>query len=93
VGSLFVPLFGLAGSATRSPRGGRHPVPRRELLRLLEGQRQESQRVKLQKMQAEETLARIPVAPARELSTADALETQVARWSCASRQLVAHRSD
>jgi len=55
VGSLFVPLFGLAGSAPHvAGAAGDAIVPRRELLKLLESQRRENQRLKLQTMQAEE---------------------------------------
>lgn len=55
VGSLFVPLFGLAGSAHQvAGAAGDALVPRRELLRLIESQRREGQQMKLQTMQAEE---------------------------------------
>jgi rod shape-determining protein MreC len=56
VGSLFVPLFGLAGSAHEvAGTAGDALVPRRELLRVIESQRRENQRIQLQTMQAEET--------------------------------------
>ena len=55
VGSFFVPLFGLAGSAHQVAGSvGDTLVPRRELLRRIEDQRRESQQMQFQAMQAEE---------------------------------------
>jgi len=55
-GSLFLPLFGLAGSAHQlAGTAGDALLPRRELLRLVERERRENQRLRLQVMQAEET--------------------------------------
>jgi rod shape-determining protein MreC len=56
IGSLFLPLFGLAGS-TQQAAGtvGDAVVPRRELLKLNEELRRENERLLLQAMQAEET--------------------------------------
>jgi rod shape-determining protein MreC len=56
IGSLFLPLFGLAGSAQQTTGTvGDAVVPRRELLKLNEGLRRENERLRLQVMQAAET--------------------------------------
>ena len=56
IGSLFLPLFGLAGSGQQlAGAAGDAVIPRRELLRLLEGARRENQQLRLQARQAEET--------------------------------------
>ncbi len=56
IGSLFLPLFGLA-SSTQQLAGAAvdAAVPRRELLRLNDGLRRENQQLRLQELQAEET--------------------------------------
>jgi len=55
-GSLFLPLFGLAGSAQQlAGAAGDAVIPRRELLRLLEGARRENQQLRFQAKQLEET--------------------------------------
>lgn len=55
LGSLFLPLFGLAGSAHQlAGAAGDALMPRGELVRLMERQRRENQRLQLQAMQAEE---------------------------------------
>ncbi len=56
IGSLFLPLFGLA-SSTQQLAGTTEDaiLPRRELLRLNESLRQENQQLRLQAMQTEET--------------------------------------
>jgi rod shape-determining protein MreC len=54
-GSLFLPLFGLAGSAHQlAGAAGDALMPRGELVRLMERERRENQRLQLQAMQAEE---------------------------------------
>jgi rod shape-determining protein MreC len=56
VGSLFLPLFGLAGSTQQlAGSAGEAVIPRRELLRLLEAARRENQQLRFQARQAEET--------------------------------------
>jgi rod shape-determining protein MreC len=56
IGSLFLPLFGLANSAQQAAgAAGDALVPRRELLKQNEGLRREIERLRLQAMQAEET--------------------------------------
>jgi rod shape-determining protein MreC len=55
VGSLFLPLFGLAGSVQDlAGSTGDALIPRRELLKLLEGARRENQQLRFQVKQAEE---------------------------------------
>ena len=55
IGSLFLPLFGLAASTQQvTDAAGDAALPRRELLRLNEGLRQENQQ-RLQALQAQET--------------------------------------
>jgi len=57
IGSLFLPLFGLAGSAQQAVGAvGDAVVPRSELLKLNEGLRRDNERLLLQAMQAEETV-------------------------------------
>jgi rod shape-determining protein MreC len=56
IGSLFLPLFGLAGSTQQTAGTVEDAVvPRRELLRLNEGLRRENERLQLQAIQGEET--------------------------------------
>ena len=56
IGSLFLPLFGLANSAYQAAgTAGDALVPRRELLKQNEGLRREIERLRLQTVQAEET--------------------------------------
>jgi rod shape-determining protein MreC len=56
IGSVFLPLFGLAGSSQQTvAQAGDTLIPRRELLRQLEGLRQENQRLRIKAKQAEET--------------------------------------
>ena len=56
IGSLFLPLFGLAGSAQQlTGTAGDALLTRRELLKLLEGLRQENQQLRLQAQQTQET--------------------------------------
>jgi rod shape-determining protein MreC len=56
IGSLFLPLFGLANSAQQGAGTAVDAlVPRRELLKQNEGLRREIERLRLQAMQAEET--------------------------------------
>ena len=56
IGSVFLPLFGLARSAHHmAAEAGDAVVPRRELLRLKTALRRENQQLRLQAMQAEET--------------------------------------
>jgi rod shape-determining protein MreC len=56
IGSLFLPLFGLANSAQQAAGTVEDAVaPRRELLKLNEGLRRENERLRLQATQAEET--------------------------------------
>ena len=56
IGSLFLPLFGLAGSAQQlTGAAGDQLLPRRELLKLLERLRQENQQLHLQAQQLQET--------------------------------------
>src|ERR1019366_1912833 len=56
IGSLFLPLFGLA-SSTQQMAGATEEalVPRRELLKLNDDLRRENQQLRLQAMQSEET--------------------------------------
>jgi rod shape-determining protein MreC len=55
VGSVFLPLFGLASSSQQTlAQTGDTVIPRRELLRQLEALRQENQRLRIQARQAEE---------------------------------------
>jgi rod shape-determining protein MreC len=57
VGSLFLPLFGLASSAQQAAGVAEDAlVPRRELLKLNDGLRRENQQLRLQALQAEETV-------------------------------------
>ncbi len=56
IGSLFLPLFGLASSSHHLVgTAGDAVVPRRELLKLNDDLRRENQQLRLQAMQAEET--------------------------------------
>ena len=56
IGSLFLPLFGLASSAQQVAGTTESAlVPRRELLKLNDGLRRENQQLRLQAMQSEET--------------------------------------
>ena len=56
IGSLFLPLFGLASSAQQlAGTAGDTVVPRRELLRLNDGLRRENQQLRLQALQGQET--------------------------------------
>ena len=56
IGSLFLPLFGLASSAQQlAGTTGDAVVPRRELLKLNDGLRRENQQLRLQALQAQET--------------------------------------
>ena len=56
IGSLFLPLFGLASSAQQVAGTTENAlVPRRELLKLNDGLRRENQQLRLQVMQSEET--------------------------------------
>jgi rod shape-determining protein MreC len=56
IGSVFLPLFGLANSSQQAAvAAGDTVIPRSELLRQLEGLRQENQQLRIQAMQAEET--------------------------------------
>jgi len=56
IGSLFLPLFGLASSSQHlAGAAGDVVVPRRQLLKLNEDLRRENQQLRLQAMQAEET--------------------------------------
>ena len=56
IGSLFLPLFGLASSSQQlAGATGDAVVPRRELLQLNDGLRRENQQMRLQAMQAQET--------------------------------------
>ena len=56
IGSLFLPLFGLASSTQQlAGAAGDAVVPRRELLKLNDGLRRENQQLRLQAMQAQET--------------------------------------
>jgi len=56
IGSVFLPLFGLASSAQQlAESAGSAVVPRRELLRLNEALRRENQQLRLQALQAQET--------------------------------------
>jgi len=55
IGSLFLPLFGLAGSTQQAVATVEDAVvPKRELLKLNEGLRRENERLQLQAMQGEE---------------------------------------
>jgi rod shape-determining protein MreC len=55
IGSLFLPLFGLAGSAQQvTAAAGDNLLPRRELLKMLERLRQENQQLQLQARQAQD---------------------------------------
>ncbi|MCX6914709.1 MAG: hypothetical protein NT167_16940, partial [Verrucomicrobia bacterium] len=57
IGSLFLPLFGLAGSTQQAVATVEDAVvTKRELLKLNEGLRRENERLLLQSMQAEETV-------------------------------------
>src|SRR5687767_2125121 len=57
VGSLFLPLFGLAGSADQViESSGNAVLPRRELLRQNEQLRRENQQLKLRTAQTDELL-------------------------------------
>ena len=57
IGSFFLPLFGLAGSASHlSEQAGNAVVPRRVLLNQIETLRQENQQLKLQVLQGETSL-------------------------------------
>jgi rod shape-determining protein MreC len=57
IGSLFLPLFGLASSAQQVAGATEDAlVPRRELLKLNDGLRRENQQLRLQAMQSEETV-------------------------------------
>ncbi len=56
IGSVFLPLFGLAGSSQEAlEEAGGTLLPRRELLRRLESLRQENQHLRIQAMQADDT--------------------------------------
>ena len=56
IGSLFLPLFGLATSTQQvADAAVETAVPRRELLKLNDGLRRENQQLRLQAMQAQET--------------------------------------
>src|ERR1035441_5152959 len=56
IGSLFLPLFGLASSTQQLARtAGDAVVPRRELLRLNDDLRRENEQFRLQALQAQET--------------------------------------
>ena len=56
IGSLFLPLFGLASSAQQlTGAAGDAVMPRGELLKLNDGLRRENQQLRLQAMQAQET--------------------------------------
>ena len=56
IGSLFLPLFGLASSSQQlAGTTGDTLVPRRELLKLNDGLRRENQQLRLQAIQAQET--------------------------------------
>jgi rod shape-determining protein MreC len=56
IGSLFLPLFGLAASTQQvADAAGDTAVPRRELLELNDALRRENQQLRLQAMQAQET--------------------------------------
>ncbi|MCX6929707.1 MAG: rod shape-determining protein MreC [Verrucomicrobia bacterium] len=56
IGSLFLPLFGLASSTQQlADAAGDAALPRRELLKLNDGLRRENQQLRLQSMQADET--------------------------------------
>ena len=56
IGSLFLPLFGLASSSQQlAGTAGDAVVPRRELLKLNDGLRRENQQFRLQALQAQET--------------------------------------
>jgi rod shape-determining protein MreC len=58
IGGLFLPLFGLAGSAQQlTGAAGDALLPRRELLKVIEGLRRENQQLRLQAQQAQETAA------------------------------------
>src|SRR5664279_1918838 len=56
IGSLFLPLFGLADATQQmAMAAGDAALPRRELLKLIEGLRRENQELRLQALQAQET--------------------------------------
>jgi rod shape-determining protein MreC len=56
IGSVFLPLFGLAGSTQRvAAETGGTIIPRRELLRQVGNLRQENQQLRIQAIQAEDT--------------------------------------
>jgi rod shape-determining protein MreC len=56
IGGLFLPLFGLAGSAQQlTSTAGEALLPRRELLKVIERLRRENQQLHLQAQQAQET--------------------------------------
>jgi len=56
IGSVFLPLFGLANSSQQAvAQAGDTLIPRRELLKQLDNLRQENQQWRIQAMQAEET--------------------------------------
>jgi len=57
VGGLFLPLFGLAGSSQQAASAaGDTVIPRRELLRQLEGLRRENQQLRIQAQQTEDAV-------------------------------------
>ena len=57
IGSIFLPLFGVAGSARQAAKDASDAVlPRRELVKQNETLRRENQQLHIQAMQAEETL-------------------------------------
>jgi rod shape-determining protein MreC len=58
IGGLFLPLFGLAASTHQvADAAGDAVLPRRELLKLNEGLHRENQQLRLQALQAQETLS------------------------------------
>ena len=86
IGSLFLPLFGLASSTQQlASAAGDAVVPRRELLKLNDGLRRENQQLRLQAMQAQETAsenARLRQLVGWQRQTPGSLSWP--RWSCAS---------
>ncbi len=96
VGSLFLPLFGLANAAQQASVSVADAImPRRELLKKLGSLEQENQQLKILQLQSSE-IAREndQLRAANRLAEADAVEAETGeRRHARPGELVAHRAD